>query len=253
MVTRSNWSKTTGDLARRAVAQGWTVEPTANGHPRFISPSGEVTTGAGTASEYRGEANLKSRLRRLGLEDPPRRKRKRTLPPVPHIAKFERRAERVLDAKEMTATIFALLADGPLTEGMLVHALRQEGVRVVRDDLRAPLELMERRRRLERVGESWGRRRKSEPTLFTTISPPLPKPRPPGRKRRVRIKGTKGDVTCVLRKGIWHCTEHNRIVVQGEFRTLCGYTIRQALPVQFNEQLPNCPYCTEKLRRTEFL
>jgi len=57
------------DLERAAREQGWRVERTAKGHPKFIpaDPNGQIVFGSGTPSDWRSLPNLLSKLRKQGL------------------------------------------------------------------------------------------------------------------------------------------------------------------------------------------
>jgi hypothetical protein len=61
------------DLEQAARAQGWKVDRTAKGHPRFTppDPTMEIVIGSGTPSDVRSLRNLLARLRRAGLVWPP--------------------------------------------------------------------------------------------------------------------------------------------------------------------------------------
>lgn len=56
------------ELVKAAQAAGWRVELTGGGHVRFLPPEGPVVFGSQTPSSPAGWRNLRSDLRRAGLE-----------------------------------------------------------------------------------------------------------------------------------------------------------------------------------------
>lgn len=56
-------------LGKERLAAGWTIEPTANGHWRLVSPAGTVVTCEGTASDGRAAKNTLARVRRAERRD----------------------------------------------------------------------------------------------------------------------------------------------------------------------------------------
>jgi hypothetical protein len=67
------------DLEKAAKQQGWPVDRTADGHPRFWPPDG-VTAPAifsGTPSDWRAIRNFLADLRRKGFRWPPEGKGKK--------------------------------------------------------------------------------------------------------------------------------------------------------------------------------
>lgn len=54
-------------LRKRALAQGWRIEPTRNGHERWLSPSGGTAVISGTPSDHRALLNARADLKRAGL------------------------------------------------------------------------------------------------------------------------------------------------------------------------------------------
>lgn len=68
------------DVVERAVAAGWRLSRTRNGHQCLMPPRGTIDPYTGreakpvffpsTPSDWRGEKNLAARLRRLGLHIP---------------------------------------------------------------------------------------------------------------------------------------------------------------------------------------
>lgn len=54
--------------ARQAVLRGWRVEPTKNLHLKWIAPSGAIIFSSSTPSDRRAALNLRSQLRREGLD-----------------------------------------------------------------------------------------------------------------------------------------------------------------------------------------
>lgn len=63
------------DIERAAIDQGWKVDRTAKGHPRFTppDPNQDIIIGSGTPSDVRAIRNLLARLKRAGLMYPYRR------------------------------------------------------------------------------------------------------------------------------------------------------------------------------------
>jgi len=63
------------DIERAAAEQGWKIDRTARGHPRFTPPdrTDEIIVGSGTPSDVRALRNLLARLKRAGLVYPYRR------------------------------------------------------------------------------------------------------------------------------------------------------------------------------------
>lgn len=62
-------------IEKAAIEQGWKVDSTKSGHPRFTppDPQGEIVIGSGTPSDVRALRNLLARLKRTGLVYPYRR------------------------------------------------------------------------------------------------------------------------------------------------------------------------------------
>jgi len=57
------------DLVLKVVGQGWTATVTGGGHLKLTSPDGKASViCAMTASDSRGTLNLRSRLRRHGVD-----------------------------------------------------------------------------------------------------------------------------------------------------------------------------------------
>lgn len=56
-------------LKKEAEEQGWTVEVTKKNHLKWISPDGDSVITSSTPSEYRGQKNFLSSLRRRGFKD----------------------------------------------------------------------------------------------------------------------------------------------------------------------------------------
>lgn len=220
-------------VAAAAERSGWTVERTQKGHLRFLSPTGEVVITGTTNSDWRAMKNLRRDLERVGLDldEEPKRSRPSARLSTPSLPKYEMAERDSPDHSLIGGHVYRCLADGPLTQGLLVVALRRAGVKVVSADLRAPLRGLVQRGVIEHVGATYVR----------------PRTR---RKRRAPATGTTKDVVCALRKGVWHCTQHNNRPT-GEYRSLCGY----AMPVteKFEERRPSCPHCLEKLTLVTFL
>jgi hypothetical protein len=225
------------DLVELAEGQGWTVTTTSGQHTKFVSPGGELVYGHGTASDWRSILDLRARLRRAGLGLDPdtttTRTKVRRPPEIPKLIVAER---ETVDPGVLAQGIHGVLGDGPLSEGMLVFALRQAGHRVIASDLGVPLGILMRKGAIEMVGETYAR----VPLGNVTRT----------RPRRRQLAGTKHDVWCAPRKGAWHCTQHNNRP-SGPFRSLCGYQIEGV--EEFEQRRPNCPYCLEKLERMVFL
>ena len=55
-------------FARQAVLRGWRVEPTKNLHLKWVAPSGAIIFSSSTPSDRRAALNLRSQLRREGLD-----------------------------------------------------------------------------------------------------------------------------------------------------------------------------------------
>lgn len=79
------------ELVDLAIAEGWAYDETSDGHPRLTPPPGLIDPGrnrpaapvvAGkTPSDHRGDENMKSLLRRLGV-------------PVPHKGHTKKKGQR---------------------------------------------------------------------------------------------------------------------------------------------------------------
>jgi len=54
-------------LRKKALDQGWRIEPTRNGHERWLSPSGGTVVMSGTPSDHRALRNAVADLKRAGL------------------------------------------------------------------------------------------------------------------------------------------------------------------------------------------
>ena len=56
-------------MMKQAVAQGWKVEPTRNGHTKWIpaDKSQDMVIAASTPSDFRSWKNLTAQLKRSGL------------------------------------------------------------------------------------------------------------------------------------------------------------------------------------------
>ena len=67
--------KDTKKLIKEAERQGWRVDVTSKGHPRFWPPNKDQSPiiGSGTSSDHRSFNNLVARLRRAGLRWPPKK------------------------------------------------------------------------------------------------------------------------------------------------------------------------------------
>lgn len=65
-VMRGNYFR---ELAKRAVEQGWRVEPTNGKHLRWLSPSGGIVISSSTPSDHRALRNHLSIMRRYGFVD----------------------------------------------------------------------------------------------------------------------------------------------------------------------------------------
>lgn len=57
-----------GPLIEAALAAGWTLERTGGGHLRLRSPEGASVVFPSSPSDWRGARNLRSTLRRYGLD-----------------------------------------------------------------------------------------------------------------------------------------------------------------------------------------
>lgn len=224
-------------VIKEAEREGWTVTATAKNHRRFTSPEGGIVITSGTPSDVRTIRNLTSRLRREGLELRERSPRERHPSTGGDIEKLVV-SGRDLNPRMLEAAIFVLLEDGPLTEGMLVHSLRCEGVKIVASDLTSPLRALVTRGAVKQVGSEYAQGARLRP------SRPL-KPCPPPTRTR-----TEGDVWCALRKGAWHSTPHNNRP-SVEYRSLCGYLMPTT--EEYEQRRPDCPYCLEKLESIVFL
>ena len=66
----SDYEKTLHLYVQIAESAGWTVTRTSNGHWRFVpaDPAAAIVHAAGTSSADRATANLRSGLRRSGLD-----------------------------------------------------------------------------------------------------------------------------------------------------------------------------------------
>ena len=71
MSAKSDYKKRLDELASQAREQDWRVEPTSNGHVRFIPPEKDrqIVVASGTTTDHRTAANLLSQLRRSGFRD----------------------------------------------------------------------------------------------------------------------------------------------------------------------------------------
>lgn len=58
-------------VTKAAKDQGWSIDATKSGHPRFTNPQGEWETFSGTPSDVRAIHNFVQALRRKGFEWPP--------------------------------------------------------------------------------------------------------------------------------------------------------------------------------------
>ena len=54
-------------LADQARAQGWTIQPTKNGHEWWLAPNGERILKSGSASDHRALKNHLALIRRAGF------------------------------------------------------------------------------------------------------------------------------------------------------------------------------------------
>lgn len=225
------------EVIKEAERAGWTVTTTAKSHRRLVSPDGgKIVIGSATPGDVRSIKNLTGELRRGGLEVR-RGTAKRRHPSSSSNDTIEKLVVQrdPISPRVLQASIYALLGDGPLSEGMLVHVLRSEGVKIVASDLAAPLSALIGRGAVKQVRAEYVRVHR----------------RPPRRVRKPPIStGTAGPVWCSTRKGLWHATPHNNRP-SADYRSLCGYLMTAT--ADYEQRRPDCPYCLEKLELVTFL
>ena len=65
----TSMNKAMKKLTKQAEAQGWRVEPTRNGHIRFLAPDGKtIVIWASTPSDHRAWKNGLSQMKRAGFQ-----------------------------------------------------------------------------------------------------------------------------------------------------------------------------------------
>lgn len=245
------------DLVTAARRQGWTVD-TSKQHPRFYAPGGnKMIVGAGTPSDHRTTKNLLADLRRNGLEDNPERRSPRSGASAPGpfpMDVIERRADRQL----LAAGILELLDEEPLSEGLLAYRLRARGVSAIRKEVFQELKWLSSRGWVRQCGSEWAlttreRRGYACSTNVNELEPTQAAKQAINERLNARSprRRKKAPLVCVLRKGVWHVTSHNKKPVSsGE--TLCGYRI-SGEQATFEERQPTCPHCKADLKNTIFL